>query len=390
MATPAQFPVSLLQASNSERLAYFCGYTVVHRRLKETYENFIDAVTNPGGASLIFLFGPTGVGKTTLLHQVMKVLVEQNLSSMELDPGFIPVATVEARSPESGNFDWKDYYKSVLVALLDPLAEYKLKTGSTRIEGSGLEQRKVKAKVNLASLREDAEYMMRQRNLIAFLVDEAQRFTKMATGRRQQDQMDALQSMASMTTTLHGLFGTYELLEFRNLSGQLSRRSIDIHFARYQVENPQDVNDFKRVLKSFACHMPLQEEPELEQHWEFFYERSIGCVGIIKDWLTQAFRKALDTGAATLTLAHLKPYAPSVSKCMQMATEALEGEKAFQEDESSLTKLRQKLGLYGEMTASGLGKVNSSNLQHPAAPSQKKRKRRPGERNPKRDTIVGA
>ena len=105
--------------------------------------------------------------------------------------------------------------------------------------------------------------------------------------------MDALQSMASMTNTLHGLFGTYELLEFRNLSGQLSRRSIDIHFPRYQADCDSDLVEFQRVLKSFGEKMTLEQTPELEIHWEFFYERSIGCVGILKDWLTQAYRKAL-------------------------------------------------------------------------------------------------
>ncbi|MGL4884242.1 MAG: hypothetical protein ACRC8K_24785 [Waterburya sp.] len=39
--------------------------------------------------------------------------------------------------------------------------------------------------------------------------------------------------------------------------------------------------------------MTLKDAPELEIHWEYFYERSIGCVGILKDWLTQAYRKAL-------------------------------------------------------------------------------------------------
>ncbi|MFB2917886.1 ATP-binding protein [Aerosakkonema funiforme] len=299
MTTPPRFPRELLQASKSERLAYFSDCTVVHRRLKEAYDNFVEAIINPGGAALVFLFGPTGVGKTTLLYQVMKVLIEQNLLAMALDPGFIPVATVEARSPELGNFDWKDYYKSVLVALADPFVEYKLKTRSSRTYGSGKEQHLAKSKANLSSIREDVEYTMSQRQLIAFLVDEAQRFTKMASGRRLQDQMDAIVSMAGMTNTLHGLFGTYELLEFRNLSAQLSRRSIDIHFQRYQVEYAEDIIDFKRVLKSFACQMPLAEEPDLELHWEYFYERSIGCVGIVKDWLTQALRKALDAEAST-------------------------------------------------------------------------------------------
>lgn len=389
MPPPSHFPTELLQASLLEKLAYFDNCTVVHRRLKDTYDAFLDAVRNPGGASLIFLFGPTGVGKTTLLHQVMKVLIEQSLSSMKLDPGHIPVAAVEARAPESGNFDWKDYYKSVLVTLGDPFANYKFKTGSSRIYGSGSQQLLIKSKANLSDLREDVEYIIRQRQLIAFLVDEAQRFTKMASGRRQQDQMDAIQSMASFTTTLHGLFGTYELLEFRNLSGQLSRRSIDIHFPRYQANCPRDVKDFKRVLKSFACQMPLQESPDLEQHWEYFYERSIGCVGIVKDWLTQAFRKALDSEASTLTLAHLQPYAPSVSKCMQMTTEAIEGENTLKEDESELSKLRQKLGLGVNSLhpATEPLKTNSTPSQLDTPP-QKKRKQRPGERNPNRDVVV--
>ena len=80
------------------------------------------------------------------------------------------------------------------------------------------------------TLREQVIVNIQHRELVVFLTDEAQRFSKLASSSRQQAQMDAPESMASMTNTLHGLFGTYELLEFRNLSGQLSRRSIDIHF----------------------------------------------------------------------------------------------------------------------------------------------------------------
>ena len=150
----------------------------------------------------------------------------------------------------------------------------------------------ISASSHLATFRERVIVNIRHRRLIAFLTDEAQRFSKMSSSSRQQAQMDAIQSMASMTNTLHGLFGTYELLEFRNLSGQLSRRSIDIHFPRYQAECSEDLLEFQRVLKSFGEKMPLDTPPELEQHWEYFYERSIGCVGILKDWLTQAYRKA--------------------------------------------------------------------------------------------------
>ena len=204
----------------------------------------------------------------------------------------------------------------------------------------------------------------------------------MASSSRQQAQMDAMQSMASMTSTLHGLFGTYELLEFRNLSGQLSRRSIDIHFPRYQADCEEDLVKFQRVLKSFGEKMPLDSPPELETHWEYFYERSIGCVGILKDWLTQAYRKALNENASTLTDQHWQPYAPSVSKCLQMAAEAIEGEKALQFESGELALLRQKLGLSG--VSSLVSSTDNSSL---GLTNAQKRKQRPGVRQPRRDVV---
>jgi DNA polymerase III delta prime subunit len=270
MYSNSKFPEELLAASNAEKFNYFSNFTIVHRLLKQAYEKFIDAVNNPGGATLIILFGPTGVGKTTLLHQVVKVLIEQNQSKIMLDSAYLPVVTVEARSPDNRSFDWKDYYKSVLIALGEPFTDYKIKTGSSRVYGSGAEQKTVKLKPTLADLRADVEHIIKLRQLLVFLVDEAQRFTVIASGRRQRDQMDAIQSMASFTATRYGLFGTYDLLEFRNLSGQLSRRSLEIHFPRYQNHISEDITDFKRVLKNFALAMPLESTPDFEKDWEYF------------------------------------------------------------------------------------------------------------------------
>lgn len=279
--------------SKQQKLDLFRNCTVVHPHLKKAYEEFQDAVSNPGGASLIFLFGPTGVGKTTLLRQITKVMVEEHGSRLVKDSDYLPVATVEARAPELGSFDWKSYYQSILASLTElPVPAPGIRPRS-KLKKSRPDQKSIGSNSSyLSTLREQVIVNIRHRRLIVFLTDEAQRFSKMASGSRQQAKMDAIQSMASMTSTLHGLFGTYELLEFRNLSGQLSRRSIDIHFPRHQADCSEDVVEFQRVLKSFGEKMPLDRPPELETHWEYFYERSIGCVGILKDWLTQAYRKA--------------------------------------------------------------------------------------------------
>ena len=391
MHSTSDYSKDLLAASDAEKINYFRNFTVVHRLLKQAYEEFLDAVNNPGGASLILLFGPTGVGKTTLLAQVMKIIFEQNQALMMQNLAYLPIAGVEARSPDSGSFDWKDYYKSVLIALSEPFADYKVRTSSSRVYGSGREQKTVKVKPKLTDLRADVEHIFKQRQLIVFLVDEAQRFAKITSGRKQQDQMDAIQSMASFTETRHGLFGTYELLQLRNLSGQLSRRSIDIHFPRYKSENPEDIKDFQRVLKSFSLAMPLPETPDLEKRWDYFYERSIGCVGIVKDWLTQSLRKALSESSNSLKDKYLQTYAPSVSKSLRMLTEAIEGENILLESENQIEKLRSELGLqthnYQNLNKSDKPDNNRSSEESKTKINRKKR--HPGERNPKRDIVGG-
>ncbi len=275
--SPRAFPDELLQRPMSERLAYFRSYTVAHPQLKAVSEALRRAIQEPGGASLIFVVGPTGVGKTTLRLRIERELKEQFLSAGEPEPGRIPVVGFEAAAPDSGNFSWKDYYRRALGALEEPLINYKLNhptSGSCR-DKSG--EWNGSSRVCSPELRQALEQALRHRRPAAVLIDEAQHFTKIASGRRLSDQLDCLKSLASLTGCVHVLIGTYELLPCRNLSAQLSRRSLDIHFRRYRVDNPDDVIAFQRVIFSFQRHLPLAEEPELWRDWEFCYTHSLVC-----------------------------------------------------------------------------------------------------------------
>lgn len=150
----------------------------------------------------------------------------------------------------------------------------------------------IESKVVAPALRRALENSLSQRNPDVFFIDEAQHMGKMASGYKLQDQLDCLKSLTNMTSILHCLLGTYELLTFRNLSGQLSRRSVDIHFPRYQVNNTDDIQAFKSVLLTLGRQMPLSLEPDLVSHWEFFIERTLGCIGTLKNWLTRTLKDA--------------------------------------------------------------------------------------------------
>src|SRR2546421_662678 len=100
--------------------------------------------------------------------------------------------------------------------------------------------------------RYGGEQALRLRRPAAGMIYEAQQLAKIGSGRRLLDQLDVIKSIAHQTQTVYVLYGTYDLLAFRNLNGQLSRRSIDVHFPRYRAECAADRKAFLSVLNSFA------------------------------------------------------------------------------------------------------------------------------------------
>jgi hypothetical protein len=124
--------------------------------------------------------------------------------------------------------------------------------------------------------------------------------------------------------------------------------------------------------------MPLPEPPDLIRFWEYLYERSVGCVGILKDWLVKGLSTAIRQSAPTLTLKHLERHALSVSQCDRLIEEAARGEAQFREDADALGRLRLRLG-FSEPTRSKATPAN------PAA--DRPRQQHPGQRYPKRDLV---
>ena len=340
--------------------------------------------------SVVLVYGPNGVGKTTLCIKAQQTLTERFINDLTADPGRIPVASVEAMAPESGNFSWKDHFKVFLAQMDEPLINYKLgalaNTGTPQAHRS---RRTPKPR--------DRHIGMPLDRPSAFATLSLFRLTKPNISQRchragDSDQLDVIKSIANRSSTVHVLFGTYELLGFRNLSGQLSRRSVDIHFRRYLAEDDKERQVFVNVLRSFEQHLPFPEPPDLAKHWEFLYERSIGCVGILKEWLTKALSMALKQKATTLTVKHLECYAATVAQCDRVLSDVLEGERKLVETAESRSRLRMLLGLSSNFTP------QDDSLETPrecvsdaaseiVAVSARRTARRPGVRLPVRDVI---
>ncbi len=387
--TAAHFPAALLAAPWVERLQYFKDYTVSHPQLRQADTTLWRAIQEPAGSSLVFVYGPTGVGKTTLRQHIEARLLK------ECDPATpcLPVVGLEATAPEAGKFSWKDFYKRGVLAVEQAFVEDKrgIYDHNFFVDRGG--NLTISPRASLDDLRLGLEYSLRLRQPRALLIDDAQHLAKAPSARKLQDGLDAIKSLASRAQTLSVLLGTYELLALRDLSGQLSRRSIDVHFPRYRTE-ADDLQAFQNVLWAFQRHLPLVREPELMKRWEYCYVRSVGCVGILKDWLTRALASALIDKEKTLMLKMLQAHAPLLSQCEKMAVEAVEGEQMLALQDQSETHLLNVLGFprkaQDAMVSVGFSSVESKTAAESAgseAPRLPKRLKRVGQRNPKRDPV---
>ena len=363
---------------------------MAHPALKQADQAVWNALREPAGASLIFVFGPTGVGKTTLLAQIEKRLIDLSYSQGRGRRGHIPTLIFDAVSPALNQFKWGDYYQRALMLLQEPLVEYTVDYGQPlpRLTKAERPQELIPSRgfTDTAASRLAFEQALKHRQPYAILIDEAEHIAKAARGSKLLDQLDHVKSLAIMSKTVHVLVGTYDLLVFRNLSAQLSRRSIDIHFSRYRATNEADLRAFKSVLWSFQRNVPLEEEPDLLQHWKYCYERTIGCVGVLKDWFTRALAETLEQGEKTLSRPLLEQHALSVDRCGQMVSEAVDGETALTEDDQAAYRLRVRLGLEQGPTERHGQALQGNDRQERSVPSPRPHAR-VGQRKPVRDPV---
>ncbi|HEU5382242.1 MAG TPA: ATP-binding protein [Ktedonobacteraceae bacterium] len=381
------FPRELLEQPKEERLAYFKAYTVAHPHLSQADDAVWNAIREPAGKLLIFVFGPTGVGKTTLLEHVEKRIIEKAWARMAQDQGHLPVVRLNAMAPSARQFKWPDFYTRALKVVFEPLPNYKIDYRTLTPLWDDKLKRYVTPRSggDAAALQRSWEQMLKYRQPSAILIDEAQHFGKLAKGSSLSEQLDHIKSLAVETQTVHVLAGTYDLPLFRTLNAQLSRRSIDVHFPRYDATKKEERLAFQKILLSFQRHLPLVEQPDLIHQWKYCYARSVGCVGILKDWLTKALDEALENGEKTLSSDLLARHALSADRCDQMISDVVEGEKRMAADPNADEHLLFRLGLSGHQRLKKASQGDNATETRQSTP--KLHDARVGQRNPERDPV---
>ena len=348
----------------------FKVWTTAHPKIKDADKSLMRLLQEPGGASIIFIVGPSGVGKTTLYCKA-----KPRLDAMYkgiANPGQIPVAAFEAPAPSTGQFNWSHNNIECLKALKDPITlRNHAKNDLFGVSFIAKERR------SELELQLSVESALKHRKTKILLIDEAHHMAIINNGRRLKDQTEFIKSMCNMNEVMYVLFGTYDLLQLFNLNGQLANRSALVHFPRYDAKITVERETFQNILLTFQNKLPFEEKPDFESNWEFMYERSIGCIGTLKLWLNRAADLAGESNSKELSMEHIEKTALSVNQCIRMAKDAIRGEEFFLETEEKLEELHTLLGL--------------NCIPAPAPPAQgnkgKRGRNKPGECNPKREKV---
>jgi hypothetical protein len=144
------------------------------------------------------------------------------------------------------------------------------------------------------------------------------------------------------------------------------------------------------LLKQVPLHTDI---PTLMQHWFYFYERSIGCVGVLKDWLIRAVAAALHDGDDTLTRERMEEHALTLSQCERMALDAIEGEQKLGYADSRREHLWRLLqagmdatGVPSPVASTVADAQSQETVSNAPSPDKTSRRKRSSASNPKAAT----
>jgi hypothetical protein len=191
--------------TKEERLQAF-KRTIAHPHLQAADKALREAIQETGGASLVNVYGPARVGKSTMKKHVMRTITLEMLPLLEQDRERIPLLSIVPRPPLSGSFSWRDFFQNGLMAFDEPLIDHKIaldteddegQTEETRLDESRRKRKPPEGTKD--ALRQSFETAAKRRRPVAIFIDEAQHLGMVSSIRQLKIQLECIKSLADAT-----------------------------------------------------------------------------------------------------------------------------------------------------------------------------------------------
>jgi hypothetical protein len=294
MLTPLSDLIDIPSPEHRERIEAFARYVNVHETIKAVLAQSVHEALCAQEGTIIGVVGGTGVGKSTASLMAHRCVNEYYRAEMEVKPGFIPAITTSLFHPEDPRSAWRSMYMGI-IEQVEPLSAKK--QANTNVSAFIQQSQRRTA----LALRKAAQSIAKNRGVKLLQVDEGQ---ALVAGRGEY-QCSVLKSFLNTTKLPCIIYAPYPFYQAIREDTQMGRRTKFIHLRPYETSGAEMLV-FLKIVQEFLDELPLPVAPNfLEEHSQFFLEKTLGCVGLLKGLLQSALIHAYRVHARQLRFEHL-------------------------------------------------------------------------------------
>ncbi len=278
----------VLALPNKDKSKYLYALQIKHSQLQETGSDIMRLLNPYNETNILAVIGATGVGKTTLIKRVIKIMVEK-AALEEDDPSAVPFIYISAPANGDKSISWKSIYLKAMKQGGDVLVNKKqlnvVKDGIMTVQSNRCD--------TLAALRDALDSMLEQRKVKVIVIDEA--FHLLRFG-EYSAVMDTLKSLVGADQPRLNLVlqGSFDLFDLVSEYGQVARRGEILHFDRYHKGNSSHDVEFCSIVERMQLYWPCEETPVFSSISEELMEASLGCIGLLKTIMLRSLDMQLE------------------------------------------------------------------------------------------------